>query len=86
MPTKYLFRMDHPRTVVDLFCSFLKNGPSSTYFPFIFGPFKTNNTNFTRNKSQKCPSSIKWRDLNPRPSEHESPPITTRPGLPAIKF
>ena len=23
--------------------------------------------------------------LNPRPSEHESPPITTRPGLPPIK-
>ena len=27
-----------------------------------------------------CPSSIWRRDSNPRPSEHESPPITTTPG------
>ena len=27
-------------------------------------------------------SSIRCWDLNPQPSEHESPPITTRPGLP----
>ena len=31
---------------------------------------------------KKCPSSIWCWDSNPRPSEHESPPITTRPGLP----
>ena len=29
-----------------------------------------------------CPSSIRCRDSNPRPLECESPPITTRPGLP----
>ena len=29
-----------------------------------------------------CPSSIWCWDLNPRPLEHESSPITTRPGLP----
>ena len=29
-----------------------------------------------------CPPSIQCWDLNPRTSEHESPPITTRPGLP----
>ena len=29
-----------------------------------------------------CPSSIRCRDSNPRPFERESPPITTRPGLP----
>jgi len=28
-----------------------------------------------------CPSSIRRRDLNPRPLERESTPITTRPGL-----
>ena len=28
-------------------------------------------------------TSIRRRDSNPRPSEHESPPITTRPGLPS---
>ena len=27
-----------------------------------------------------CPSKIWRRDLNPQPSEHEPPPITTRPG------
>ena len=30
---------------------------------------------------KKCPSSIRCWDLNPRPLEHESSPITTRPGL-----
>ena len=28
------------------------------------------------------PSGIRRRDSNPRPSDHESPPIATRPGLP----
>ena len=28
------------------------------------------------------PTSIGRRDSNPRPLEHESSPITTRPGLP----
>ena len=31
-----------------------------------------------------CPSSIQHLDLNPQPLEHESSPITTRPGLPPI--
>ena len=29
-----------------------------------------------------CQSSIRRWDSNPQPSLHESPPITTRPGLP----
>ena len=33
-------------------------------------------------KKMLCPSSIRCRDTNPRPLEHESPLITTRPGLP----
>ena len=33
---------------------------------------------------KRCPSSIRCRDLNPRPSECESLPITTRPGLPPL--
>ena len=33
---------------------------------------------------KKCPSSIRCGDANPRPSEHESPPITTSPGLPPV--
>ena len=31
---------------------------------------------------KKCLPSIQCWDSNPRPSEYESPPITTRPGLP----
>ena len=47
-----------------------------------FQSFQTNNTIFTTNICEKCPSSIWCRDSNPRPSERESLPITTRPGLP----
>ena len=62
---------------------FYKNGPSSASFSFILS-FQTNNTIFTTNKCEKMlwPTSIQCRDLNPRPSVHEFPPITTRPGLP----
>ena len=31
--------------------------------------------------AKKYPSSIRYWRLNPRPLVHESPPITTRPGL-----
>ena len=34
---------------------------------------------------KKCPSSIWPWDSNPQPLEHESPPITTRPGLPPVQ-
>ena len=52
---------------------------------FIFGLFHTNIiTIFTTNKCEECPSNIRCRDSNPQPLEHESPPITTRPGL--LKF
>ena len=40
--------------------------------------------NFTTINVKKCPSSIRHRDSNPRPLERESPPITTRPGLPPL--
>ena len=51
--------------------------------PFhLFSSFRTNITIFTTNKCEKCPSHIQRQDLNPRPSEHESLPITTRQGLP----
>ena len=33
-----------------------------------------------------CQSSIRHQDLNSRPSEHEPPPITTRPGLSPYSF
>ena len=32
-------------------------------------------------KVKKCPSSLQCLDSNPQPSEYESTPLTTRPGL-----
>ena len=53
-------------------------------FFVYFRSFQTNNTILTTNQCEKmsCPSSIRHWDSNPRPLECESPPITTRPGLP----
>ena len=58
-----------------------KNGPTPASFWFIFGLFKQT-IQFYKNICEKCPSSKWCRDSNPRPSERESLPITTRPGLP----
>ena len=43
----------------------------------LFSSLQTNIKIFTKNKCEKCPSSTGPWDLNPRPSEHESPPTTT---------
>ena len=48
----------------------------------LFLSYQTHITIFTVNKCEKCPSSIRCWDSNSRPLEHESPPITTTPGLP----
>ena len=56
-------------------------GQSRPHF-HLFSSFQTNITIFTINYVNKCPSSIRCWDLSPRPSGHEFPPITTRPGLP----
>ena len=40
--------------------------------------------NFTTNVSEKCQSNTQCSHSNPRPSGHESPPVTTRPGLPPV--
>ena len=50
-------------------------------FSFIFGLFKQTII-FLQQINVKCPSSIRYRDSNPRPLDRESTPITTRPGLP----
>ena len=66
----------------ELCFSFL-NGPTPASFIVYFRSFQTNIiTIFTTNYMKKCPFSIWRRDSNPRPLEHESQPITTRPGLP----
>ena len=45
-------------------------------------PFQTHYKFYNKYICEKCPSSIQCRDSNSQPLEHESPPITTRPGLP----
>ena len=73
------------RAVTILYLNVFTNGPSPASFSFIFDLFQTNiNTIFTTNQCEKIssPSSIRSQDSNPRPLERESPPITTRPGLP----
>ena len=51
----------------------------------LFSSFRTNITIVMTNKCEKWLSS-KWHwDSNPQPSEHDSHPITTRPGLPPVK-
>ena len=47
----------------------------------LFLSFQTHNTILY---VKKCPSSIQCWDSNPRLTEHESPPITTRSGLDVI--
>ena len=46
---------------------------------------QTNNTFLTRSQYEKCHVHVQCRDSNPRPLDHESSPITTRPELPPIK-
>ena len=60
----------------------LKNGPTPASFSFIFGLSNKHYKFLQQIYVKKCPSSIWCWDSNPRPSGHESPPITTRPGLP----
>ena len=35
---------------------------------------------------KKCPSSIRRWDSNSQPSDYESPPLTTRPGLQLLVY
>ena len=53
-------------------------GLSLVYFHL----FKKTLQFFTKNTCEKCPSSLRCWDLNPQPSEHESPLITIRTRLP----
>ena len=59
------------------------NGQTPVSFSFIFGLFKQTSLHLLQQICvKKCPSSIWCRDSNPRPSERESLPITTRPSHP----
>ena len=66
--TFFSFKMGQPRPLFVYFRSF-----SNKHYKFLQQIYV-----------KKCPSSIRCRDLNPRPLEHESLPITTRPGLPPM--
>ena len=56
------------------YCYLLKHGPPSASFSFVFALFTTN------------PSSIWCQESNSLPSNYESPPSTTRPGLPPAYY
>ena len=47
----------------------------------LFSSFQTNQF-LQQINVKKCSSSIRRRDSNSQPSDYESPPLTTRPGLP----
>ena len=47
-----------------------------------FRSFSNKQCQFFNKLMWKCPSSIWCRDSNSQPSDYESPPLTTRPGLP----
>ena len=72
------FRNHLPHEAVKTFWA--KNGPTPTSSIVYFWSFQTNIIIIiTINICEKCPSSIQFQYLNP---QHESPLITTRPGLP----
>ena len=50
----------------------------------LFSSFQTNINFLQQINVKKCPSSILCWDSNSQPLECESPPITTRPGLPSM--
>ena len=56
------------------YCYLLKHGTPSASFSFVFALFTTN------------PSSIWCQESNSLPSNYESPPSTTRPGLPPAYY
>ena len=60
---------------------FIKIGQPQPLLSFIFGLLKQTSIQFLQQiYVKKYLSNIHCRDSNPRPLEHESPPIT-RPGL-----
>ena len=57
------------------------NGPTRPLFRLFSVCFKQTIRFLQQINVKKCPSSTRHWDLNPQPPEHESSPITTRPGL-----
>ena len=63
---------------------FFKNGPTPASFLFIFVFSNKHYKFYNKYECEKCPSSIRHRDSNSQPSDYESPPLTTKPGLPPL--
>ena len=53
---------------------------------FVYFRLSKQTLQFLQEICEKCPSSIRGCDSNPQPSEPESPPITTTPGLPTKRL
>ena len=70
-------------TLVFLANQCFKNWANPASSPFIFDLFKQTIQFLQQIYVKKCPFSIRCWDLNPRPPERESLPITTRPKAPA---
>ena len=64
---------------------FKKIGKPQPLLSFIFGLFKQTSSQFLQQICEKCPCSIRRQESNPLPLEHESPPMTTRPGIPVLR-
>ena len=65
-----------------IFCFIKKIGQPRPLFR-LFSVFSNKHDKFLQQiYVKKCPYSIRCRDSNPQPLKRESPPITTRPGLP----
>ena len=58
--------------------SFFKMGQPQSLFR-LFSDLSNKQYIFLQQINVKIPSSIRCRDSNPQPLEHESSPITTRP-------
>ena len=70
-------------------CSyFFKLANPGLFFVYFRSLQRNINTIFTTNQCEQtsCQSSIQCWDSNPQPLEHESSPITTRPGLPPTAY
>ena len=83
---KWIRMSDIGRIIILDRCLFKKMGQARPLLSFIFDLFQANIITIFTSISEKCPSRIQCWDSNPWPSEHESPPITTRPGLPRDKL
>ena len=85
--TGFKLSQNHLPSTTVFFYTFKKMGQLRPHFR-LFSVFLNKQYNSYNNFMWKNVMPIQYmgRDLNPRPLEHESPPITTRPRFPPINF